>query len=228
MVTRHAGCPFRGASFVIGVAALIASSAVAAAQTPVVWSLERENAQPLKAGSSFTMLVKAEIEFGWHLYAINQPPGGPIATEVTLAAASPFTSGGPLETEKPIEGFDPNFNLVTEYYDDQTVFRVPVKIAPNAKDGRYTLVINVRYQSCNDTLCIPPRSQALKTVLVVGNPAPAPSATPVSSVQGLPAVARSAEVSPQSQVQGLPAVARSAEVGASSVGVQLAKKSRVG
>lgn len=161
-----------GVAVVVGV--LVAAATVAAAQTPVVWSLERENAQPLKAGSSFTMLVKAEIEFGWHLYAINQPPGGPIATEVNLAAAPPFTSGGPLETEKPIEGFDPNFNLVTEYYDDQTVFRVPVRIAPTAKDGRYTLVINVRYQSCNDTLCIPPRSLALKTTLVVGNPAVTP------------------------------------------------------
>ena len=75
-------------------AVLMAATAVAAAQTPVVWSLERENAQPLKPGSSFTMLVKAEIEFGWHLYAISQPPGGPIPTEVNLAAASPFASGG--------------------------------------------------------------------------------------------------------------------------------------
>ena len=186
----------------------MAAAAVVAAQTPVVWSLERENAQPLKAGSSFNMLVKAEIEFGWHLYAINQPPGGPIATEVNLVAASPFLSGGSLETENPIEGFDPNFNLVTEYYDDHTVFRVPVKIAPTAKDGRYTLTINVRYQSCNDTLCIPPRSQALKMVLVVGPvpddrmpglqtrqaPEPAATTTPSPGVQSSPAAARSAKV----------------------------------
>ncbi len=159
------------ATFTLGIGLLAASSVLVATQTPVVWSLERTNDQPLKAGSSFTMLVKAEIEFGWHLYAVSQPAGGPIATEIRLLEAAPFASGGKLVAEKPAEGFDPNFNLVTQYYEDHTVFRVPVKIASNVKDGRYTLTINVRYQSCNDTLCIPPRSQALKMVIVVGNPA---------------------------------------------------------
>src|SRR5687768_17317016 len=202
----------------IAAAALIAAVTALAAQTPVVWSIERENPQPLKAGSSFTMLVKAEIEFGWHLYAVNQPPGGPIATEVNLVAAPPFTSGGPLETEKPIEGFDPNFNLVTEYYDDHTVFRVPVKVAPTAKDGRYTVVINVRYQSCNDTLCIPPRSQALKTLLIVGNPVATPTTVPMSPesrVQGPESVQSSGS---KPAVARLPTVARSAEVGSAEVG----------
>jgi thiol:disulfide interchange protein DsbD len=210
------------------VALLMAAAAVVAAQTPVVWSLERENTKPLKPGSSFTMLVKAEIEFGWHLYAINQPPGGPIATEVNLVAAPPFASGGSLETEEPIEGFDPNFNLVTEYYDDHTVFRVPVRITPTAKDGQYPLTIIVRYQSCNDTLCIPPRSQALKTALIVGNPVATPTPVPMSpesrvqgpeSVQSAGSTVQGPASGPQgpaSKVQGLPAVARSVEVGSGS------------
>ena len=156
-----------------------------AAQTPVVWSLERENAQPLKPGSSFTMLVKAEIEFGWHLYAITQPPGGPVATEVRLIESPAFVSAGSLATELPLEGFDPNFNLVTEYYEDHTVFKVPVKVPSTAADGRYTLTINVRYQSCNESLCIPARTQALKIALLVGNPVAAPApASPASAAAG--------------------------------------------
>ena len=200
------------------VAVLMVAAAALAAQAPVVWSLERENAQPVKplrAGASFIMLVKAEIEFGWHLYATTQPPGGPIATEVRLVEAVPFTSGGALGTEKPAEGFDPNFNLVTEYYEDHTVFRVPVTIAPTAKDGRYTLTINVRYQSCNDTLCIPPRSQALKMTLVVDNPAAIPvpaTMSPESRVRGAltlrlptrrPRSARTSILNPQSSIPHL-------------------------
>jgi thiol:disulfide interchange protein len=193
-------------------AALTASGVVVSAQTPVVWALEREGAAPLKPGSAFTMLVKAEIEFGWHLYAISQPSGGPIPTEVNLVVADPFVSGGPLETEKPIEGFDPNFNLVTEYYDDHTVFRVPVKVAANAKDGRYTLTINVRYQSCNDTLCIPPRSQALKMTMVVGNPAPA--ASPAASVaSGAAPISPSPTSSSPETTAALPATASDGGVG---------------
>jgi len=178
---------------VVLVALMLATAAVAAAQTPVVWSLERENTLPLKAGASFTLLVKAEIEFGWHLYAVSQPSGGPVPTEVHLVEAPPFSASGALGTEKPNEGFDPNFNVVTEYFEDHTVFRVPVKIAPATKDGRYTVTINVRYQSCNDTLCIPPRSQALKMVLIVGNPV----ATPPPATVSVPTVPPDAEVTPR-------------------------------
>lgn len=165
------------------VLALVLASAGAAAQTPVVWGIERENEAPLAAGTSFTVLVKAEIEFGWHLYAMSQTGSGPVPTTVTLVAGGPFTSSAPPGAETPIEGFDPNFNIVTQYYDDHTVFRVPVTIAPGAKDGRYTLTVNVRYQSCNDTLCIPPRTQALRLPVVIGTTA---AALPAPGVRDVP------------------------------------------
>ncbi len=162
--------------------AMIPASPAALAQNPVVWSIERADSATLKAGATFTVLVKAEIEFGWHLYGTTQPSGGPVATQVSVADNAPFSQAGTLGAETTIEGFDPNFNIVTQYYDDHTVFRVPMRIAATAKDGWYTLTVNARYQSCNDTLCIPPRTQALRLAVVVGNPSalPPPAPTAVS------------------------------------------------
>ena len=167
--------------------AMIPASIGALPQNPVVWSIERADTALLKPGATFTVLVKAEIEFGWHLYGTTQPSGGPIATQVWVADTAPFSQAGALGAETTIEGFDPNFNIVTQYYDDHTVFRVPVTIAAGAKDGRYTLTVNARYQSCNDTLCIPPRTQALRLALVVGNPAALPPAVsaPTASTAAL-------------------------------------------
>ena len=166
--------------FAAVLAAMIPASPAALPQNPVVWSIERAETTPLKPGATFTVLVKAEIEFGWHLYGTTQPSGGPIATQVWVADNALFSQADKLGAETTIEGFDPNFNIVTQYYDDHTVFKVPVTIAAGAKDGRYTLTVHARYQSCNETLCIPPRTQALKLAVVVGNPVAAPAPTAVA------------------------------------------------
>ncbi len=177
--------------------AIVWAPAGALAQVPVVWAIERADTAPLKPGATFIVLVKAEIEFGWHLYGTTQPSGGPIATQVWVVDGAPFSQGGALAAETTIEGFDPNFNIVTQYYDDHTVFRVPVKIASTARDGRYTLTVNARYQSCNETLCIPPRTQALRLALVVGNPAALPpSAVTAAAIGATPEAPSAASPAP--------------------------------
>jgi len=180
----------------LAVLALVPSAALA--QNPVVWTLERAEATPVKAGDSFTVLAKAEIEFGWHLYALAQPAGGPIATDIRVTGGGPFSLRTAVGADTPLEGFDPNFNIVTQYYDDHTVFRVPIRIAPDAKDGRHTLTVTVRYQSCNATLCIPPRTQPLQLAVTIGNAVPAPGAAGESGTALASGVgAASASVSPE-------------------------------
>ena len=49
--------------------------------------------------------------------------------------------------------------------------RVPVKIAPTAKDGSYTLTITCGIRAARH-LCIPPRSQGFEDDTGVGNPDP--------------------------------------------------------
>ena len=178
------------------VLSLVPSAALA--QRPVVWSVERDAADrsaPLKAGESFTVVAKAEIELGWHLYALAQPKGGPIATTIAVRAGGPFLPGGPIGAENAKESFDPNFNMVTPFYEDHTVFRVPVRLAADAADGRHELTIAVRYQSCNDTQCIPPRTDLLTLPVVIGAGNFAPVAGSGVPAESAPAAKTSASAS---------------------------------
>ena len=48
---------------------------------PVKWSY----AAKIGEGGTATLYLKATIESGWHVYSVNQKPGGPQKTEFTFA-----------------------------------------------------------------------------------------------------------------------------------------------
>jgi hypothetical protein len=65
------------------------------AQNPTKWTLESAaKGKALKANETFSAKLKAEIEGDWHLYAMDQPKGGPVAT--TIKPANPFTINGEI------------------------------------------------------------------------------------------------------------------------------------
>jgi len=136
---------------------IFALPAISLAQSPTKWSLESDaKGKNLKQGEDFKVKLKAEIEDGWHLYALEQPAGGPIATTIKLEEEKSFRLNGNVESPTPITKFDPNFNIDTKFYEKQAEFILPVtKIAEaNAED----LAVNVRFQLCNDTFCLPPKT----------------------------------------------------------------------
>ena len=54
------------------------------AQEPAKWSLSLEPSSDYLAGDKSKAQLKAEIEPGWHLYALEQAAGGPIATTIKV------------------------------------------------------------------------------------------------------------------------------------------------
>jgi len=65
------------------------------AQSPTKWSLESDaKGKTLKKDDTFKAKLKAEIEEGWHLYAVEQPEGGPFPTKITVADDAPFKING--------------------------------------------------------------------------------------------------------------------------------------
>jgi hypothetical protein len=64
---------------------LLIVPAVGFAQNPTKWSLT-PNApiKDLKSGDRILLTLKADIEPGWHLYALDQPEGGPIPTSIKV------------------------------------------------------------------------------------------------------------------------------------------------
>jgi thiol:disulfide interchange protein len=130
---------------------------VSYAQNPTKWSLESDaKGKTLKKDEVFKAKLKAEIEDGWHLYAVEQPEGGPFPTKITIPENLPFSINGKVESLKPTVKFDPNFKMETKFFDKQAEFSASVKTldAANGDD----LALNVRFQVCNDTLCLPPKT----------------------------------------------------------------------
>ena len=113
------------------------------------WSLESDaKGKSLKQNASFKAKLKANIEGEWHLYAVEQPDGGPFPTKITVAENLPFQIDGKVISPNPITKFDPNFKIDTKFFAKSAEFNVPLK-ATSETNGD-DLAINVRYQVCDD------------------------------------------------------------------------------
>lgn len=134
------------------------------AQNPGKWSLSSSSqGKSLSTGQSFKATLKAEIEFGWHLYALDQPPGGPIATTIKLTEGKPFEITGPImSTPKPTSKVDPLFTgddgkpLVTRTFANLVTFDIPLKTTADTTAD--ALSLDVRFQLCDETRCLPPKT----------------------------------------------------------------------
>lgn len=127
------------------------------AQNPVSWSLESDaKGKSLKSGEKVSAKLKATIEPNWHLYGVEQPDNGPFPTKVTIAENLPFEIDGVAASPNPITQFDPNFGIDTKFFADKAEFIVPLKTKSDAKGD--DLAINVRYQVCDDRICLPPKT----------------------------------------------------------------------
>jgi thiol:disulfide interchange protein DsbD len=135
---------------------LFAAGAVAG-QNPAHWTLTSDKkGASVTADEQFKADLNATIDEGWHLYALEQPAGGPIATTIKVTEGTQFKIAGDIGSPTPLEKFDPNFKINTKYFERQVVFKVPVQaIAAGPGDA---LSLDVRFQLCNDTFCLPPRT----------------------------------------------------------------------
>ncbi len=131
------------------------------AQNPVSWSLN--SAKSAKGGGKFEARLTANISSGWYLYSLTQPSGGPNATRITVASEQAFKLAGGVKAPPPKVKFDENFGINTETFAGNVTFTIPLQAAANAAPGRQTLGINVRFQVCNETTCLPPRTVKVET-----------------------------------------------------------------
>ena len=131
------------------------------AQNPAAWSLDAGDKNTiLKSGDALNVKLRAQVEPGWHLYALDQPAGGPIATTIKITEGRPFELAGQVGSPTPIIAADPNFiidgkALETKYFVDNAEFSLPLRSLNETKAS--DLAIDVRFQLCNDTVCLPPR-----------------------------------------------------------------------
>src|ERR1700730_11776167 len=127
---------------------------------PAQWSAAAPG-KAIHSGEKFSVKLSAKISSGWHMYSITQPSGGPTTTVITVPKTQPFRLDGQISGPPPLTAYDANFEMNTETYEDRPEFTVPVSISPNTHAGDQKLTLDVRFQVCNDTTCMPATTEHL-------------------------------------------------------------------
>jgi thiol:disulfide interchange protein DsbD len=150
--------------FVLGLAAL-GSAPLFAAEDPVQWTLAFDT-KAAPQGSHVLARFTGTIEPHWHVYSITTPPGGPNPTTARIAD-NPAVAGFKIYQSKPVRKLDPSFGIDTETFADQYVLLLDVELKKDAAAGPVDLTANVRYQCCNDTICLPPKRKSATASLTI-------------------------------------------------------------
>jgi thiol:disulfide interchange protein len=104
--------------------------------------------------SDYYLVIKAEIEEGWHLYAQEVPEDGPIATTIYIKGSDDtFQSLGKPSEPKGHTEYDKTFEMDIKYFKNTATFKQKIRLLTNDK-----IDINgeIEYMVCDDKQCLPP------------------------------------------------------------------------
>jgi thiol:disulfide interchange protein DsbD len=149
-------------------AAAMAACLAAAPADPVAWKLQNPPAAPVKAGARFNVKLLAEVQDGWHLYSLKPMVEGPIPTRIWIAEGQPFSLAGAVQAPDPQVMQDASFGMEVELYEGEVEFTLPVRVASGAAPGAQKLVVSASYQSCNNKLCLPPKTVKVEVPITIG------------------------------------------------------------
>ena len=168
---RRTTSPPQAASLPHKLLPLILLTIPAFAQTSASqWSVEAMTAAAPPGGHAL-LRVTAKIDTGWHLYSGTTPFGQPTTFKV---GPDSIVDGVRMYQPPPKRAFDKVADNDTETYVGEAAFVLDVAIKKNAAPGDGQLDVNARYQTCNDTQCLPGKWSG--TVAVKIDPAAAASA----------------------------------------------------
>jgi DsbC/DsbD-like thiol-disulfide interchange protein len=134
---------------------------------PVAWKMQDAPAK-VKAGARFDLKLVARIQEGWHMYSMKPVDDGPIPTRIWLAEGQPLQLAGAIHAADPEKVQDPSFGMEVELYEGEAEFTLPLRVAASAGAGPLTVVVNASYQSCNNKVCLPPKTVKVEAAVVVG------------------------------------------------------------
>uniref|UniRef100_Q02CV9 Thiol:disulfide interchange protein DsbD N-terminal domain-containing protein n=1 Tax=Solibacter usitatus (strain Ellin6076) TaxID=234267 RepID=Q02CV9_SOLUE len=151
----------------IAFAAILTAALMAAPSDPVAWKLQTASAAPVKPGARFNVKLLATVQNGWHLYSMKPMAEGPIATRIWIGDGQPFSLAGGVQAPDPQVVQDPTLGMEVELYEGEAQFTLPVKIAAGTAAGAHALVVSASYQSCNDKICLPPKTVKVEIPVTV-------------------------------------------------------------
>jgi hypothetical protein len=133
------------------------SASAAFSPDPVQWSAAP--AGPQSAGG-VVLAVQATIQDSWYIYSMEQPENGPFPLRFRAPAES-GASVGRVTAPTPRVSYDQGFRMRVGKYYGKPAFTVPVML----KGAASSVSLEVRYQACNDNICLPPRTKTVRVNL---------------------------------------------------------------
>ena len=116
---------------------------------PVKWKNELKQIDD----KTYELRFEATIDAGWHLYGLNIPEDGPIATSFNYNDLTTVELIGTLKSSvKPEVKYDNTFEMDLELFDGGVIFTQKVK----AKSDNALISGFIEFMACDDSRCLPP------------------------------------------------------------------------
>jgi thioredoxin:protein disulfide reductase len=112
--------------------------------------------EPVARSSNFQLAVVLKIRPGFHINARKPSAEYLIPTDLRPALPAGFKSGGEIsypQGELKTFAFS---KTPLNVYQDKIVLRVPLTAQPDAPLGPQHIPLKLRYQACNNEVCLPP------------------------------------------------------------------------
>lgn len=127
---------------------------------PVSWTFSAKKT----ADKTYELHLTAIIQSGWHLYSQAQPEDAIAEPTVVTFNNNPLLNlDGKIKEDGKLEKFhDAKLDISANQYSRKVDFIQVVKLRANAKTN---ISGSVRFQTCNDEKCLPPKTITFNIVL---------------------------------------------------------------
>lgn len=140
------------------------SSLLGQFQSPV--SLSAKIDSNARSGEVVKVVITAEMDSEWKIYALRDQGEGPIATRVTVLGDI-IKDSGLVEEAEPIEKYDDGFLTITKTHQGGAIFTAPILLNEDIPPGAYNLEVVVLFQVCNESLCYPPKEEFITVPITI-------------------------------------------------------------
>lgn len=128
-----------------------------------------------------TMTFSAVIEKGWHLYSMDVPEGGPVATSFNWDKIEGVElMGEPMPDRKPHEEIDEVFSMKLGWWEENVTITQKFKVVDMASG--YDIEGYINYMLCNDATCQAPSNETFRFVEEKSQSAPTVMSEPKQEV----------------------------------------------
>ena len=137
-----------------------------------IFSMDIGPGQTPKAGSSFKVKIHVKPGGDWHVYSAKMSSEGgltPLTIAVPEEISEYFKIDGIEETGDIRTGYDSNFMATTMAHYTPYDITVTITVLKKSAD-QVPFYLFLHYQTCNETMCMPPRTFAVPMTVIGQQP----------------------------------------------------------